>query len=249
MDELSLVDVIRRLADEIRRHIRHRSGATAAAVFALAAAAVQATRKVRTAYVAEIEQLMKDWADPSIKKKPDWNHRLSRPLVDTEGVLRCIWWNLAESCGAGLGPDDDPTDPRKWPGAAVKRLTAYMGLAPPELSVPNCPPGIYVGYGPRCSLPLTADQADTLAELAEELAQATADSEPAAVVELLSKPEPPSCEGWPTVSEAAREQAVGKDIITKACNNGALKTNGKTGRARRIDPASLIQWNLKRANS
>lgn len=51
---------------------------------------------------------------------------------------------------------------------------------------------------------------------------------------------------WPTVTKAAREQAVGKDVISKAASSGKLKTNGKGGHARRIDPASLIEWSLSR---
>lgn len=52
---------------------------------------------------------------------------------------------------------------------------------------------------------------------------------------------------WPTVGDAASEQGVTSDVITKAANKGELATNGKTGRPRRIDPKSLVAWSLKRA--
>lgn len=50
-------------------------------------------------------------------------------------------------------------------------------------------------------------------------------------------------------SGAAKEQGVTPDVITKAANSANLRTNGKTGRDRRIDPASLIEWSLKRADA
>ena len=53
---------------------------------------------------------------------------------------------------------------------------------------------------------------------------------------------------WLTVTEAAREQGVDKARISKAANSGVLRTNGKKGRDRRIDPASLVRWNLSRAD-
>lgn len=53
---------------------------------------------------------------------------------------------------------------------------------------------------------------------------------------------------WPTVTEAAREQGITASMITKAVNKGQLASNGKSGRHRRINPASLIKWNLARAN-
>jgi hypothetical protein len=53
---------------------------------------------------------------------------------------------------------------------------------------------------------------------------------------------------WPTVSKAAQEQGVGKDVISKAANAGKLRTNGKVSHDRRIDPASLVEWNLSRVS-
>lgn len=52
---------------------------------------------------------------------------------------------------------------------------------------------------------------------------------------------------WITVTEAAREQRVEKHEITRAANSGQIRTNGKSGHARRIDAASLVEWNLRRA--
>jgi hypothetical protein len=52
---------------------------------------------------------------------------------------------------------------------------------------------------------------------------------------------------WPTVSEAAIAFGVDDAAISTAVNRGHLRTNGQTRKDRRIDPVSLIAWELKRA--
>ncbi|TWU27566.1 hypothetical protein [Bythopirellula polymerisocia] len=82
----------------------------------------------------------------------------------------------------------------------------------------------------KCSV-LDVDVETLLADVRSELARATM---------------PVDESGWPTVSQAAEDQFVSASVISKAANSGALKSNGKKGRDRRIDPASLVTWNLKR---
>jgi hypothetical protein len=45
---------------------------------------------------------------------------------------------------------------------------------------------------------------------------------------------------WPTVSEASCGFGVNKGTIAKWLRAGELRDNGKSGRARRIDPASIL---------
>jgi hypothetical protein len=51
---------------------------------------------------------------------------------------------------------------------------------------------------------------------------------------------------WLKVTEAARVTGCNSGEITRAANTGSLKSNGKKGRARRIDPADLSRWQLRR---
>lgn len=51
---------------------------------------------------------------------------------------------------------------------------------------------------------------------------------------------------WPTVGQAAQAQAVAPDVISKAISNGKIRDNGKERQAKRVDPASLIEWTLNR---
>jgi hypothetical protein len=51
---------------------------------------------------------------------------------------------------------------------------------------------------------------------------------------------------WLTVTEAAREQAVDRYTITRAADAGLIRTNGQSGRGRRIDAVSLVRWSLSR---
>lgn len=53
--------------------------------------------------------------------------------------------------------------------------------------------------------------------------------------------------GWPTLSEAERATGVNRGVISKACDHGKLKDNGKKQRDRRVDPADLVRWTEERA--
>lgn len=49
-----------------------------------------------------------------------------------------------------------------------------------------------------------------------------------------------SLDSWPSSGDAARLIGVSPGRITQMCNEGKLRTNGSTGKARRIDPGSLL---------
>jgi hypothetical protein len=51
---------------------------------------------------------------------------------------------------------------------------------------------------------------------------------------------------WLTVSDASRASDIGKGTISRAADQGKLKSNGKKGRERRIDSVDLNRWKLKR---
>jgi hypothetical protein len=53
---------------------------------------------------------------------------------------------------------------------------------------------------------------------------------------------------WLTVSQAARVTDCDTGTITRAADDGSLKSNGRHGRDRRIDPVDLSRWKLKRAD-
>jgi hypothetical protein len=52
---------------------------------------------------------------------------------------------------------------------------------------------------------------------------------------------------WLTVTRAARVVECNPGAITRAVDDGELKSNGESGRARRIDALDLVRWKLKRA--
>jgi hypothetical protein len=52
---------------------------------------------------------------------------------------------------------------------------------------------------------------------------------------------------WMTVTQAARVACCNKGIIARAAKGGELRSNGKTGRDRRIDTVDLARWMLERA--
>jgi hypothetical protein len=52
---------------------------------------------------------------------------------------------------------------------------------------------------------------------------------------------------WITVTEAANASGCYPWEITRAVNNGSLKSNGEKGRTRRIEAADLTLWQLRRA--
>jgi hypothetical protein len=91
-------------------------------------------------------------------------------------------------------------------------------------------------------------------EVAEYMCQRGADSARAA---LEAPPDMESAEEhseeakeeniWPTVTEAARVVGCNPGIVSRAVNSGKLKSNGKQGSERRIDPADLTRWQLERA--
>jgi hypothetical protein len=51
---------------------------------------------------------------------------------------------------------------------------------------------------------------------------------------------------WLTVSKASLMSAIATGTISRAANKGELKTNGKEGRERRLDPSDFSQWALAR---
>jgi hypothetical protein len=51
---------------------------------------------------------------------------------------------------------------------------------------------------------------------------------------------------WLSVSDAARVAACNKGIITRAVDDGALRSNGEAGALRRIDAVDLTRWILDR---
>jgi hypothetical protein len=52
---------------------------------------------------------------------------------------------------------------------------------------------------------------------------------------------------WLTVSKAARVAGCNPGEISRAVTSGKLKSNGESGRLRRIDAADLSLWQLRRA--
>jgi hypothetical protein len=53
---------------------------------------------------------------------------------------------------------------------------------------------------------------------------------------------------WLTVSEVGRITGCNTGVITRAVDRGELKSNGETGRDRRIDAIDLARWQLARAD-
>jgi hypothetical protein len=49
------------------------------------------------------------------------------------------------------------------------------------------------------------------------------------------------------VTEAAKAAGCSRGEISRAAGNRSLKSNGKKGKARRIDAAGLAMWQLRRA--
>jgi hypothetical protein len=52
---------------------------------------------------------------------------------------------------------------------------------------------------------------------------------------------------WLTVSRAATASGCERWRISRAADEGELRTNGERGHRRRIDPASLCEWMIRRA--
>jgi excisionase family DNA binding protein len=61
-------------------------------------------------------------------------------------------------------------------------------------------------------------------------------------------PETSSGIDWFTVKEASQTSGVNSGLISRAVDSGELKSNGKSGRERRIDPADLARWMKERAD-
>jgi hypothetical protein len=53
---------------------------------------------------------------------------------------------------------------------------------------------------------------------------------------------------WLMVSEAAQTAGCNSGLISRAVSEGKLKSNGKNGRARRIDAVDLTRWIRDRSN-
>jgi hypothetical protein len=71
--------------------------------------------------------------------------------------------------------------------------------------------------------------------------KATSDPEPAASEATQSVP---SVDNWLTVGDAAKAAFVNPGLITRAVNDGSLKSNELTGRQRRIDKAMRLEKTL-----
>jgi hypothetical protein len=96
----------------------------------------------------------------------------------------------------------------------------------------------------RKAMPVLRDLDEELVGLVEQL-----DRAPLSVIAARDIRSPDDRETtWLTVTEAARVTGVNTGVITHAADAGQLKSNGKQGRARRIDPAGLTRWQLERAN-
>ncbi len=52
---------------------------------------------------------------------------------------------------------------------------------------------------------------------------------------------------WLTVTDAAKASGCNRGEISRAADNGSLKSNGEKGRQRRIDAADLALWQVRRA--
>jgi hypothetical protein len=65
----------------------------------------------------------------------------------------------------------------------------------------------------------------------------------------LPLPTPPTGDNWITVSDAARISDANKGTISRAVKAGKIKTNGKSGRVRRLDTGSFSQWVLQRSDT
>lgn|GEM_PF-2363685 len=50
------------------------------------------------------------------------------------------------------------------------------------------------------------------------------------------------------MTEVHRIVGLGTGVVSRLCDSGELVTNGKKGRSRRIDPASVTQLELKLAS-
>ena len=93
----------------------------------------------------------------------------------------------------------------------------------------------------RDLLPVVTYAAKTLGV---PLRKAISDPQPAASEATQSVP---SVDNWLTVGDAAKAAFVNPGQITRAVNDGSLKSNGLTSRRRRIDKAALTDWMLKRS--
>jgi excisionase family DNA binding protein len=62
----------------------------------------------------------------------------------------------------------------------------------------------------------------------------------------LVRPKEDGNQGWLTVSEAATISGCERYEITRAVNNGSLKSNGAEGTKRRIDKSGLTDWILRK---
>src|SRR5262249_42079235 len=54
--------------------------------------------------------------------------------------------------------------------------------------------------------------------------------------------------GWLTVSAAAKVAGINTGTLTRAVDAGEIRSNGKRGRDRRINPGDLTRWLLARAD-
>jgi len=74
-------------------------------------------------------------------------------------------------------------------------------------------------------------------------------SVPRASESKLSETHVAPSERWLRVTEAATLANVQPSVISRAADNGTLKSNGEKGRPRRIDLPDLKRWILGRSNS
>lgn len=54
---------------------------------------------------------------------------------------------------------------------------------------------------------------------------------------------------WVTVTLAAKFTAINRGVISKAANDGQIRSNGKKGLQRRLEPASVMTWAANRSQA
>jgi hypothetical protein len=90
------------------------------------------------------------------------------------------------------------------------------------------------------------EAADTIADAIARRLGVDADSDQAGEGQAEWKKKRTEPE-WLTVTQAASVSGCSRGEISRAADNGSLKSNGEKGRERRIDAAHLALWQLRRA--
>jgi len=106
-----------------------------------------------------------------------------------------------------------------------------------------------VDFPPQPTALLTyRDETICLRNLRRECNQRLSDNAPLKGLSATAEGPKDSNGAWLTVAKAAQIAGINKGTISRAVDGGALKSNGKKRRARRIDGADFNRWQLARAN-